>query len=64
MAEPEKREEEMTKKVEKGKGRPPGGGGGTQKRAKRAFDIFVRGFFLFHFIGHPFVLFSGSVVPG
>ena len=26
-------------------------------------EAWKRGFFLFHFIGHPFVLFSDSVVP-
>ena len=53
----EKREGEMTNKVEKEKPRK-----NVQTRAKRAFGYFLR-FFLFHFIGNPFVLFSDSVVP-
>ena len=35
----------------------------SQKLASLAFDIFCRRFLLFHFAGHPFVLFSGLAFP-
>ena len=53
----EKREGEMTNKVEKEKPRK-----NVQKLASLAFGFFFM-VFPFHFIGHLFVLFSDSVVP-
>ena len=58
MIESEKREGEMTNKVEKEKPSEK-----ISKASEASFWDFFRGLFLFHFIGHPFVLFSGSVVP-